>query len=286
MFISLLLLLSIIDVARAETNLEKVETYNTVSKFEIGLQLHSFNYAEELVLPAKSKETGFIPGITIAHSIKYSPEFSLFTTLELAIGSTKYDGSLQSIGGRSTVITPHVSTSNNSILNIEMLPALNIFQEERTSLDIYLGLGFHYWFRGAGLADKYGYPEYYSWFYFPLGAKLNVGISKDLKIGLDATLKMPFIGTIIVQNSYYNPQLADSRGSLGGRFGYRLQMPIVFLPENSFQFKINPYVEYSGIGEGSTFIIQTKTGGFVDYAHEPASNNYLYGLAVSAIWNL
>lgn len=272
--------------ALAESNLEKIETSPVTSKIEIGMQFYSFNYAEELALPAKSKETGFIPGLNITHSAKFSPDFTLYSNLEVAIGSTKYDGSIQQLGGSSSIITPHTATTNNSIFNIEMLPALNILQENTTTLEVYLGLGFHYWYRGAGLSDKYGYPEYYSWFYFPLGAKLNFGISHDIKIGLEATVKMPFLGNIIVQNSHLNPQLADSHGTLGGRLGYRLQLPVVFLPENSFQLKINPYLEYSGIGEGATFTIRTKSGSFVSYAHEPASNNYLYGVILSALWNI
>ena len=72
----------------------------------------------------------------------------------------------------------------------------------------------------------------------------------------------------------------DQNANLGSKWGWKAQMPLTFTATSDLSLIINPWYEYSAIGQSNDFyftMVNSK-GVSTDYVgHEPASRTKQYG---------
>jgi hypothetical protein len=126
---------------------------------EFGLTYFLFDYAETLSPPSKSQEKGWLPGLRYVSQDGKGNSRNR-TELELAIGTTDYDGSLQDASGKYA--GPYKAKTPNRIFVFEREWGRARAQEDGSFTQTpYYGLGYRYWFRGKESSDTYGYDEAY-----------------------------------------------------------------------------------------------------------------------------
>jgi len=236
-----------------------------ISKFE--LTYFHYDYKESVDLPAKSTETGWMPGIAF-RSISPDSDDPAWRSmlLELAIGNTAYNGSLQD--GYGAYLRDYVGTTHNTFLIAELERGHKISKPGSPFvITPYIGLGIRDWKRD--LRGDYGYAENYFLAYVPLGIK-NEFRADRVSVGLDLSLRPMLFGLITVDQ-----KVGGGSGMLGSTLGYKAEAPIKVQLSDSFGMELRGWYEYSAIGHGNI-----STAGQV-YAMEPDSRTHQYGINLS-----
>jgi opacity protein-like surface antigen len=238
-------------------------------RVQLGLNLYEFNYKEQISAPRKSTETGLVPGLRVEYA--YTPHDTPVlagVTVAYSPGSTGFDGTTQKGD-------PVIASTANQFITIEGSAGYAV----SSFFHPYAGIGFRYWQRGDGAANEQGivsYREDYSWFYLPVGLRLQTDVTSRLNVALDAAALFMFAGHISVHLSDVDPTFNDPDADLGSKTGYRVRLPATYRISGGLGVTLAPWYEYSAIGRSGVFAL-TQNGSIVGTGVEPDSRTHQYG---------
>lgn len=244
---------------------------------EVGLGDRWFDYKEDLTPPLKSNESGWVPSARFAYNYQ-GVDNPIYAEVSFRYSSatTDYDGSLQDG-------TPAEGHSDCTWWNFEFLAGYIVRNFISTPIRLipYAGLGYRMWERNLGGTDPY--KEEYTWWYLPVGVRLDVPLTTEFTIGVDASIRVMFGGQLLID--FDEPGWTEPDLSLGNRIGYKLQIPMNYQFNPAFSIGINPWYEYIRIGASDT---QSVTGlsdpseSLINImsVKEPASDTHEYGVDV------
>ncbi len=258
-----------ISINLKDTDIAKRNPHNLIISFNT----YIFDYKEELPLPYKSTEYGWIPGIYLSYLFQSQrvPFHGKFL-LEYTEAETDYDGTTQ------TGIPLKDNTINN-FFTIEGDVGYGFILSANTiNLIPYVGIGHRIWNRGLGRGDKSApLTEDYSWFFSPVGIRTIFYINEDFIITIDAAVKFMFEGKIKINLSEADPGYNDPEGILGNRIGFKAELPLLYRIYSNIFLSIIPWYEYSGIKKSNIFLITYNNSPYA-MAYEPSSITHQYGL--------
>ncbi len=230
------------------------------SSLRVGLSYYQFDYQELLTLPLKSTEKGLLPGVSARLALEpRAGHWFLRGSFDFASAQAKYDGSTQA--GK-----PLVEDNPHLLVNLDGTVGWIAF----SGVALYSGLGGRYWRRGGS------YSEEYSWFYLPLGLRLQLGLGRDFRLGLDASARFMFGGLIRVNLSELDSGFNNPLARLGSRIGYHLEVPLTCQVAAGWAVVLAPWFEYSAIGQSEYFAV-TQNSKTVAAGFEPSSRTMQYG---------
>jgi hypothetical protein len=238
---------------------------------EIGFQLQSINYKEELPFPYKSEEKGRVPGIHLSY--KYQPK-SQHAWTELGLNSSSaeitYEGSLQEIP-TGQFKGYHKDISLFRLLEIQALLGYSVSRTTTDDLSIYFGIESRTWHRTASInTPKYSSQITYASIFLPLGLRYEYMLQHRLHIGLDTTLLIPLKTNLKVRA----PFLLSS--SLSTQPSWKIKLPI--------RYSLN---DQQGIAFTPFFQSLSFENSYIGYGfYEPSSQTTQYGSQLSFFMKL
>ncbi len=246
-------------------------------EFNLGLNATSFDYKEELDPPLKSTEKATFPTV-YGKAKRWIPELGKsFVSFE-----GEFSGDVNSEFDGATLpsnTSPSVPVKNTNTLSFYRME-LDFYGEVYPNSYLYSGLGYRIWNRY--LRGGSGYREIYSWAYLPLGILWEFPLFEKATWGIDVSYRIMFAGEIKVIFSENITNGDDTTLTLGNRPGYRIQAPFRYALEGGYGVTVNPWYEYSEIGESNTkynATVADQLGGS-GYIAEPSSKTTQYGLIV------
>ena len=251
---------------------------------EVGLGLSWYDYQEDLTPPHKSNETGRLPSAYISYTYQ-GVDNPIYAGLSFRYKSqnTDYDGSYQDG-------TPAKSTTANTWWDFEFVAGYIIrnILDSPVRLIPYAGLGYRMWEReDSDINSTAPYKEEYTWWYLPLGVRLDVPLTNDFTVGLDASVRIAFAGQLQIDFTY-DPTLQSDDLSLGSRIGYKFQAPMNYQFTPAFSVTLNPWYEFVRIGSSAwenVYRVAVDSEGNAVREHvtdvkEPSSDTHEYGVDV------
>ena len=268
-------ILLLLKTAAAEDSYPKAKT------LELNWMHYHYDYKEDITPPAKSKEIGWLDGLSLMFIyrgidvISSAPVTPFYERLlfESTSAPTTYDGSIYNSATGET--SPHKDTTYNTFLRIEGDLGYTLRLSKPCDFTPYSGLGWRSWNRDLGNGDG-AYRELYNWMYLPLGLRFNYRINNVLNAALDASYRLMFSGNMQVYFSELDSHFNDPIVILGNKPGYKIEAPLSF-----YFFTLTPWYEYSAIGKSNNADWLYRYEG-VNYKYaeiyEPASDTHQYGL--------
>jgi hypothetical protein len=242
------------------------------SAIKLGLTYFYFDYKEDLVMPAKSTEYGWLPGVYLDYTFKKKSSIYAKVFLSYATADITYDGS-------NTAGTPVKYTSESArMLKFEANIGYAIPLGKNFLLIPYLGYGYQYWERGdpnyLAEFDTFTYQEVYKWHYIPVGIKADYNITEKLNIAASAAVNFMFYGQMTAYLSKTPFGYPDMDFTLGNRIGFYAEIPVTYKFTNNIGISVTPWYEYSSFGESDVNVY-----GF----YEPSSKTNKYGVNVGVL---
>ena len=241
---------------------------------EIGFQLQSIDYKEELPFPYKSEEKGRVPGIHLSY--KYQPKSQhLWTELGLNSSSAEitYDGSSQNIlTGQFMGYQKDISLFE--LLEIQALLGYSVSRTTTDDLSIYFGIESRTWHRSLSIkTPQNSYQEVYSSVYFPLGLRYDYELHQQLHIGLDTALLLPVGTNFEIRGIMGIPSISNS---LSTQTSWKIKLPI--------RYSLN---DQHGIAFTPFFQSLNFENSYIGYGfYEPSSQTTQYGSQLSFFMKL
>jgi hypothetical protein len=242
------------------------------SAIRLGLTYYYFDYKEDLTMPAKSTEYGWLPGVYLDYTFK--KKSSIYTKIYLSYASADitYDGS-------NSAGTPVKYTYESAkMFKFEANIGYAIPIGKDFLLIPYLGYGYQYWQRGdpdyIAEFNTVSYQEIYKWHYIPVGIKADYNITKKLNISASAAANFMFSGRMTANFSAIPIGYPDMNFTLGNRVGFYAEIPVTFKFTNDIGITITPWYEYSSFGQSDV-----NEYGF----YEPSSKTNKYGVNVGVL---
>lgn len=242
------------------------------SSFSIGLSYFYFDYKEDLALPSKSTESGWLPGVYLSldHKVKSATYTRLYASY--SSGDITYDGATQ------TGTPIKYSDSNQKFIRLEWDLGYNFPARDDFSVIPYTGVGFSYWQRGQPrVTSTYtSYEEDYYWGYLPLGLKFDYRINNKWSIGSTLAVHFMFGGKMKARWSQVTT-IDDAEYDLGNKPAYYADIPITYKFAEHWAVELTPWYMYSQIGQSNTVTL-TSGSSVVGTSYEPASDTHQYGV--------
>ncbi len=256
------------------TMAENAAPVENPSSIKLGLTYFYFDYKEDLVMPAKSTEYGWLPGVYLDYTFKKKSSVYAKVFLSYASADITYDGS-------TSVGTPVKYTNQSArMLKFEANIGYAIPLCKNFLLIPYLGYGYHYWERGDPnyLAEfnTLTYQEVYKWHYIPVGIKADFNITDRLNISASAAANFMFYGQMTAYFSKIPIGYPDMDFTLGNRIGFYAEIPVTFKFTNNIGISVTPWYEYSSFGE-------SDVNGYGFY--EPSSKTNKYGINAGILFS-
>ncbi|HAR63826.1 MAG TPA: hypothetical protein DF296_00290 [Candidatus Margulisbacteria bacterium] len=250
---------------------------------EVAFMNYYYDYKEDLVLPYKSTESGWLPGMRLVVNNyfglpEYNEEWNSLNNpethdliywrfnFEFTNANTKYDGSTQSG-------VPALGETANEFLTFDGVLGKSIITSDDFDVKVYGGIGFRQWQRALP-----GFTEVYSWKYVPLGILTEYNINEKFTLITDVTLKIMFGGNIKIK--YSNPYFNEPEGILGNKPGWRIQSALNYAWFEGVSMDFVPWYEYSAIRESTVFEVK-YTDVYEYQAYEPSSVTHQYGFDIA-----
>jgi hypothetical protein len=255
------------------TMAENAAPVENPSSIKLGLTYFYFDYKEDLVMPDKSTEYGWLPGIYLDYTFKKKSSVYAKVFLSYATADITYDGS-------NTAGEP-VKFGNQTakMLKFETNIGYAIPIGKDFLLIPYLGYGYQYWERGDNryLAEfnTVTVQEVYKWHYIPVGIKADYNITEKLNIAASAAANLMFWGTMKAYLSYIG--WPDTEFTLGNRIGFYAEIPVTYKFTNNIGITVTPWYEYSSFGQSDV----DATTGF----YEPSSKTTKYGVNAGILFS-
>ncbi|MGA2526910.1 MAG: outer membrane beta-barrel protein [Smithellaceae bacterium] len=245
------------------------------SAIKLGLTYFYFDYKEDLVMPAKSTEYGWLPGVYLDYTFKKKSSIYAKVFLSYAAADITYDGASQPSG------TPLKYTNESArMLKFEANIGYAIPIGKSFLLIPYLGYGYQYWQRGdPGYIDgTFTYEEFYQWNYIPVGIKADYNITEKLNIAASVAANFMVYGTATAYLSktaggYFGP---DMSFTLGNRIGFYAEIPVTYKFTNNIGISVTPWYEYRSFAASDV-----NQYGF----YEPSSTANEYGVNVGVLFS-
>jgi len=243
------------------------------SAIKLGLTYYYFDYKEDLVLPKKSTEYGWLPGVYLDYTFKKKSSIYAKVFLSYATADITYDGS--TMAG-----TPLKFTDQSArMLKFEANIGYAIPIGKDFLLIPYLGYGYQYWERG----DNRIIPEFsavwiqevYKWHYIPVGIKADYNITEKFNIAASVAANFMFLGKMTAYLSYIGGP--DTEFTLGNRIGFYAEIPVTYKFTNNIGITVTPWYEYSSFGESD---VDAATG-----FYEPSSKTTKYGVNAGVLFS-
>ncbi|MGD0022311.1 MAG: outer membrane beta-barrel protein [Smithellaceae bacterium] len=243
------------------------------SAIKLGLTYFYFDYKEDLVMPAKSTEYGWLPGVFLDYTFKKKSSIYAKIFLSYAAADITYDGASQPSG------TPLKFTNESArMFKFEANIGYAIPLAKNFLLIPYLGYGYQYWWRGDPnyLAEfnTFTYEEDYRWHYIPVGIKADYNITEKLNMAASVTANFMVYGTATAYFSKIPFGYPDMGFTLGNRIGFYAEIPVTYKFTNDIGISVTPWYEYRSFGASDVNIY-----GF----YEPSSTANEYGVNVGVL---
>lgn len=270
--IALFIFCSTPSMAENATPVEKPST------IQIGMTYYYFDYKEDLVMPDKSTEYGWLPGIYLDYTFKKKSSIYAKVFLSYATADITYDGSTQPSG------TPLKFTDESArMLKVETNIGYAIPIAKGFLLIPYLGCGYQYWERGDSriIPDSGGtveIQEVYKWFYIPVGIKADYNITEKLNISASAAANFVFNSKMTAYFSFVG--LPDTEFTLGNRIGFYAEVPVTYKFTDNIGISVTPWYEYSSFGGSDWEVIEGPI-----IAREPSSRTNKYGINAGILFS-
>jgi len=269
------------DVDKFLKSYDEVETLKKseerlYSSFEFGFMYYYYDYKESLPSPAKSTESGWLPGIYLSYDYKKPSNIYVKLYGNIAGGNLNYDGATQ-----PPFVRPLSFDHSQLFFKFEGNIGYTFSIEDKILLIPYTGYGYRYWRRGEskyvtnifipsfGSVAIYDTKEVYTWNYLPLGVKFSYIVDDRWSLGATAAVNFMFGGKMTAYRSENNPSQSDLDFDLGNKPGYYVEIPISYKFDRNWSIVATFWYEYSEIGKSNTL-----AGG----AYEPDSTTNQYGL--------
>jgi len=247
--------------------------------FDFGFNYRYFDYKEDLNLPQKSTENGWLPGVYFNFAFQKKSIIYTKVHVDFAAADIDYDGSTQS--GRPVTF----SDQKTRLFKFEWDVGYPIPIGKNFTLTPYVGYGFHYWQRGESRyiasANAYFIKEEYLWHYIPVGITAHYDITDKLAIGGTASANFMFSGKMKAYASEVVSGVGDFDFTLGNKVGFYAELPVTFRFTKNWAMVLTPWYEYSEFGQSDTVNV-TYAGTIIGYAYEPASKTHQYGANLGA----
>jgi len=160
---------------------------------EAYLFAHDFNWVEKENGNQILEESGIRYGLGLGLSwpVQNGPlQFS--AKIEGYVGDVDYDGGVFSVDSSGNITTaPLKDTTSYVGGKIEGLLTYRTGRQTGLSLDPYIGLGLHAWKRSLG--SEFGYDEYWSVLYVPVGIRLTGPLSRTSAWFLRGEAMLPLV---------------------------------------------------------------------------------------------
>ncbi|RME87000.1 MAG: hypothetical protein D6785_02555 [Planctomycetota bacterium] len=246
----------------------------TLSFVEFSLSFHEFDYKEDLPIPQKSTESGFLAGGRI--SFHFQKNIYLGASLDITPSDTDYIGTTQS-GMPVKDITENIFITERNLIGYDILAHTKGFLR----IYPYLGLGVHYWERRLGGAAPY--KEVYSWGILPIGIRTTLALTKKWLAILDFSAQIMFGGEIEVFLSELDPSYRDVTMDLGNRVGFRGEITVVrrFLKHLGGIFSF--WIEYIEIGKSNAKVVFQNGAPTNTVIYEPSSRSWDFGFNIGLL---
>jgi len=241
------------------------------ASFQIGMTLYHFDYKEDLTMPDKSTEYGWLPGGYLDYSYKKKSTIYAKVFLSYAINDITYDGS------NSAGDPVKFDEQKAKMFKFETNIGYAIPIGKNFLLIPYLGYGFQYWERGENqyLAEfnTVFCEEDYKWHYIPVGIKADYNITNKLNIAASAQANIMVYGEMTAYMSYFG--WLDTDFTLGNRIGAYAEIPITYKFTNELGIVVTPWYEYSAFGKSDV----------ENFFYEPASRTHKYGANIGFLFS-
>lgn len=243
--------------------------YARAAELGLGVNATHFAYSENLTLPEKSRETANYTALAGRLRLDLLSGSYLEGNFEtVANVKSQYDGSDMNTNAPVSATDVLGFTHYNGLLNISLFRGFSI----------YGGYGARLWDRF--LSGTPGYREKYSWNYSTFGARIRLTHVPGFDVTFDGSIRPTSGGKIKVITSKTYANGVDSEMALGGKTGYRLALPIHIHLSGLIGFELQPWYEYSEIGESPTVPNSTLAPNPGTGIQEPNSHTSQYGVEV------
>jgi hypothetical protein len=242
------------------------------STIKLGLTYFYYNYKEDLVMPAKSTEYGWLPGVYLDYTFKKKSSIYAKVFLSYAAADITYDG--------ATLSGTPVKFTNESarMLKFEANIGYAIPLGKDILLIPYLGYGHQDWQRGDPnyIDGAFIYQEFYEWNYIPVGIKADYNITEKLNIAASVAANFMFYGTVTSYFSKIPSGYPDMNFTLGNRIGFYTEIPVSYKFTNHIGISVTPWYEYRSFAASNV-----NSYGF----YEPSSTANEYGVNVGVLFS-
>ncbi|NBV83261.1 hypothetical protein EBR57_03970 [bacterium] len=233
---------------------------------EPAFDYYHFDYKEDLTLPYKSTEYGYVPGIRIGVEVTNTTLLkdrgSLSGHLRFSSAEVTYDGSTQSG-------VPVMSTTRNTFYELAGFINTNLFPKAPIRCDGFIGLTYDRWDRNLST-----YSEVYTWISVPIGVEIKASPIRSLGLSLRAAYVPMVYGNIGINITSPPINLA-----LGNVAGYTLDAKITAHLNPNMALWTSAYLHRYQFGQsGEALIIDSNWNLYT--IHEPSSTTTVYGVMV------
>ena len=243
---------------------------------EADLFMFNFNYTEippPDTVKLKSSENGLIEGLNIGVETSRNYPFHVFAKISYSSAKEIYDGTL--LNG-APLKTSTISTFWAYTIGI----SYTIPFSKRFSITPSLSYETRSWDRN--LTGQYGYEEFYSWVYIPIGLRFDYKLSDKTRIGLNMQFKTMTGGNVSIINGGSTSFVLD----LGTHIGGEISLPISFSISKVVDINLIPFCELYGFSKGAELSVygQDSTGKIIQAGAiwEPASFTNIFGVKLGA----
>jgi len=249
------------------------------SSLDLGLGYHYYDYREDLTLPLKSTESGWLPSVYASYAYRWP---FLYTRLygDFAGGELTFDGSTQ--GGTPVRFTDSLQRFFKIEWNIGYVQQVG----EKFQLTPFIGYGYRYWLRGrARNTPTFStFEEEYQWSYLPAGLKADYAINGRWGVAATMAVNFMFNGKMKAKMSQILAGAGDLDLTLGNEPGFYAELPVTCRLTPNWAIVGTPWYEYSQIGRSNSLNI-TQNNSVVGFAFEPPSRTHQYGFRVGASYS-
>ena len=251
---------------------ENAASVENSSAIKLGLTYYYYDYKEDLIMPAKSTEYGWLPGVFLDYTFKKRSSIYAKVFLSYATADITYDGS------NSSGMPVKYTSESARMFKFEANIGYAIPIGKNFLLIPYIGYGYQDWLRGDPnfIDNTFTYQEDYKWHYIPVGIKADYNITEKLNISASATANFMFHGEVTAYFSSIPIGYPDMNFTLGNRIGFYAEIPVTYKFTNNLGISVTPWYEYRSFATSDV-----NSYGF----YEPSSTANEYGVNVGFLFS-
>ncbi|HUT41615.1 MAG TPA: hypothetical protein VM011_09765 [Gammaproteobacteria bacterium] len=227
-----------------------------------------FDYEEFDQGASLDREEGYLPGVSAGLRLAQGRMFAE-TALEAWTGDVDYASATE------------ITTTDEDILDWNILAGRDLFAQADQRLGLYAGLGYRHWQRDIlSTPTAFGLDETYRWWYAIVGLRAESAVTPRVSFRADLQLRRTLDPQIDVR---FKSGHDDITLELGEANGARAAFTLEGRADHGMTLFVTPWFEYWRLGRSANAIL-TQNGVPAGTVFEPRSRTHNLGINAGVRW--